>query len=42
MQVWDTLITCYALLGKKALAEELVQRRLKVGGRRVVLEGVVA
>ncbi|KAG2451048.1 hypothetical protein HYH02_004316 [Chlamydomonas schloesseri] len=30
LELWDNVITCYRLTGKKALAEELVQRRLAV------------
>ena len=30
LELWDALITCYRLLDKKHLAEELIQRRLKV------------
>ncbi|GAX73776.1 hypothetical protein CEUSTIGMA_g1227.t1 [Chlamydomonas eustigma] len=30
LELWDSLITCYRLLEKKNLAEELIARRLKV------------
>lgn len=30
LELWDALITCYRLLAKKALAEELIQRRLGI------------
>ncbi|GIL61603.1 hypothetical protein Vafri_16033 [Volvox africanus] len=30
LELWDSALTCYRLLGKKALAEELVKRRLAV------------
>ncbi|GIM17240.1 hypothetical protein Vretimale_19748, partial [Volvox reticuliferus] len=30
LELWDSALTCYRLLGKKALAEELVRRRLAV------------
>ena len=30
LELWDSLVTCYRLLQKKNLAEEVVQRRLKV------------
>lgn len=32
--MWDQLIVCYRLLDKKAVAQELVLARLKVGGGR--------
>lgn len=31
LEMWDQIITCYQLLGKKAMAHELIQRRLTVG-----------
>ena len=37
LELWDNVITCYRLTGKKALAEELVQRRW--GGRGEEMEG---
>ena len=30
LELWDSLVTCYRLLQKKNLAEEVVRRRLKV------------
>jgi hypothetical protein len=33
LEMWDQLIVCYRLLGKKAVAQELVLSRLKVGAR---------
>ena len=32
LELWDSLITCYRLLEKKNMAEELIQRRLLVRG----------
>ncbi|GFH20739.1 TPR_REGION domain-containing protein, partial [Haematococcus lacustris] len=29
LELWDSLIVCYRLLDKKALAEEVIRRRLK-------------
>lgn len=31
--MWEQLITCYSLLGKKPLAQELINKRLQVSGR---------
>lgn len=30
LEAWDALVLCYRLLEKKPLAEEIIQRRLKV------------
>jgi hypothetical protein len=33
LHMWDQLIVCYQLLGKKQLAVEVIQQRLQVGAR---------
>lgn len=30
LELWDALIACYRLLGKKPLAETLIQKRLDI------------
>ncbi|KAL6762659.1 hypothetical protein V8C86DRAFT_3173802 [Haematococcus lacustris] len=37
LELWDSLIVCYRLLDKKALAEEVIRRRLKVEPNNPVL-----
>jgi hypothetical protein len=32
MEMWEQLILCYSMLGKKPVAQQLISKRLEVGG----------
>lgn len=41
LQLWDALVLCYRLLGKKGAAEDLLKRRLKVNSTFLLLNFTV-